>query len=249
MTNINIQEKINNMKQGGEILATVLDTVMEHVKEGVSELELDELAEKLILEKGGKPGFKMVEGYKNTICISTNDVVVHGIPTGYRFKKGDKVGVDCGVFYKGFHTDMAETVEIDSNKYKDFLKIGKMALEEGIKQAKIGNRVGHISKAIQQIVEEKAEYSIVRSLVGHGVGRNLHEEPEIPGYLDVPIDKTPLLKEWMTIAIEVIYNMGASDVMYGNRDGWTIRTEDGSISGLFERSVAITRSGPVILTK
>lgn len=258
MIHLKTKAEIEIMRQGGKILAEVLREVLSHARPGVSELELDQLAEKLILEKGGEPGFKKVEGYKHTICISTNDVVVHGIPTGYKLKEGDVVGIDCGVFYKGFHTDAAETLRVSSQKSKlktqnkkdeidRFLETGKRALNEAIKIAKAGNRVGHISKTIQNIVEEEG-YSIVRSLVGHGVGRTLHEEPEVPGFLDRKIIKTPILKEGMTIAIEVIYNMGKSEVKYLNEDGWTISTEDGSISGLFERTIAITKEGPVILT-
>jgi len=170
-------------------------------------------------------------------------------------KPGDVVGIDCGVFYKGFHTDMSETIKVKSSKLKVqsdavdlFLKTGKRALEEAIRVAIVGNHVGHISKTIQAIVEG-AGYSVVRSLVGHGVGRSLHEEPEIPGFLSGNIEKTPLLKEGMVIAIEVIYNMGKADVSYRSSDGWTIQTADGSISAVFERSVAITGDGPLPLTK
>ncbi|MDO8621441.1 MAG: type I methionyl aminopeptidase [Candidatus Levybacteria bacterium] len=266
MINIKTNEEIEIMQLGGEILADVLFKVLEHAKVGVSELELDKLAEELILKAGGEPGFKKVANYNHTICVSTNNVVVHGIPTNYKFKKGDVVGIDCGVYFKGFHTDAAHTVRVksfppqrdpssDGTKFKvqssdgvdRFLETGKKALEKGIEQAKIGNRVGHISKAIQDTVEGKG-YSIVRSLVGHGVGRKLHEDPEVPGFLNVPIQRTPLLKEGMTIAIEVIYNMGKRDVVYANNDGWTIKTKDGSISGLFERTVAITKESPRILT-
>ncbi len=277
------KSEIENMKKGGKVLAEVLGELIKNVKPGVSEIEIDELAEKLIVEKGAEPGFKKVPGYKNSICVSTNNVVVHGIPTNYKFKKGDVVGIDCGVFYKGFHTDMAETTIVsrgpvasfppasapaslasqrtqmravrvpstDATPQSDiprFIETGKKALFEGIKQAKVGNRVGHISKTIQEIVEG-AGYSVVRSLVGHGVGRKLHEEPEVPGFLVEPIGKTPKLLEAMTIAIEVIYNMGGSEVIYSNSDDWTISTADASISGLFERTILISNRGPVILTQ
>jgi len=264
MINIKSKQELELMKHGGHILSEVLFEVMDSIKPGVTELELDQLAEKLILEKGGQPGFKKVKGYFHTICMSTNDVVVHGIPGSYKFKEGDVVGVDCGVFYKGFHTDMAETrrvsdvknpsnsagrqkSKVKSDEVEKFLEIGKYALEEGIKQAVVGNRVGHISKAIQDIVERKNGYSVVRSLIGHGVGRELYEDPEVPGYLVGKIEKTPLLKEGMTIAIEVIYNMGSKDVVL-DRDGWTIRTRDGSLAGLFERTVALTNGGPLLIT-
>ena len=129
---------------------------------------------------------------------------------------------------------------------EEFLRVGKLALDEAIQVAVIGNRIGHISKTIQDIVEGKG-YSVVRSLIGHGVGRELHEEPEVPGYLISPLKRTPLLKEGMTIAVEVIYNMGSREVVLDN-DGWTIRTEDGKLAGLYERTIAITKDAPLMLT-
>jgi methionyl aminopeptidase len=223
--------------------------VMGRIKPGMTEREVDQMAEKMIRERGAEPGFQKVPGYKHTICMSTNDVVVHGIPGDYAFKPGDLVGVDCGVFYEGFHTDMSDSVVVPGAprpESEKFLKIGKKALDEAIAEAVIGNRIGHISKKIQDIVEGSG-YSIVRSLIGHGVGRDLHEEPEVPGYLARPINKTPMLKEGMTIAVEVIYNMGSREVTL-DEDGWTIRTEDGSLAGLYERTIAITKNGPLMLT-
>jgi len=250
MIHIKTPKEIARMQKGGEILAQTLWEVLNRIRPGVSELEIDALAEKLIKEKGGEPGFKKVEGYKHTICVSTNDVVVHGIPNEYKFKEGDVIGIDCGVFYEGFHTDMSETIRVDltaQDRTDKFLKAGKKALEAGIRQAVSASHIGDISKAIQDIVEVQNGYSVVRSLVGHGVGRKLHEDPEVPGYLVGPISKTPLLKEGMVIAIEVIYNMGGPDLVLDN-DGWTLRTKDKSLSGLFERTVAITSHGPLILT-
>jgi methionyl aminopeptidase len=254
MVNLKTPQDIKKMQAGGHILAKVLMETVGAIKPGVSEKEIDALAERLIKSYGAKPGFKMVQGYKNAICISTNNSVVHGIPTNYKLNDGDIVGVDCGVYYEGFHTDMSETVKVQKSgkNIKDekdiFLEIGKRALDEAIKTAIAGNRVGNISETIQDIVEGSG-YSVVRTLIGHGVGRALHEDPEIPGFLDKDIKKTPVLKKGMTIAIEVIYNMGAPDVIYSNDDGWTITTRDGSLSGLFERTVAIVDSGPLILTQ
>jgi len=246
------------MQHGGHILATVLNEVMDAAVPGITELELDALAEKRIRELGGEPGFMKVEGYRHTTCFSTNDVVVHGIPSAYKIQDGDVVGIDCGVFYKGFHTDMSESkrvtkvgsgkLEVRSDKVDKFLEIGKIALEEAIKQAVIGNRIGHISQTIQRIVEKEAGYNVVRSLIGHGVGRELHEAPEVPGYLIGSINRTPELKEGMTIAVEVIYNMGKPDVVL-DRDHWTIRTMDGKLSGLYERTIAITPDGPLMITE
>lgn len=250
-------EEVALMRHGGKILGSVMWDVMGAIKPGMTELEIDQLAEKLIRERGGEPGFKRVDGYKHTICISTNDVVVHGIPGGYQVKEGDVVGVDCGVYYKGFHTDMSETRRISerkthnskfkTDKVDTFLTVGKQALDEGIKAAQLGNYVWDISKTIQDIVEKKGGYSIVRSLIGHGVGRELHEAPEIPGYIVGKREHSPKLVEGMTIAVEVIYNVGRAGVVL-DRDGWTIRSEDGSLSGLYERTIAITKEGPELLT-
>ncbi len=256
MINIKTPDEIQIMQKGGHMLAETLFAVLKEVKPGVSELEIDKMAEEKIRSLGGEPGFKKVPGYHHTICISTNDVVVHGIPTGYRFQAGDVVGIDCGVYYKGFHTDMAQTLRVGGQRAKGkgqkedkvdkFLRIGEVALERAIEQAILGNRVGNISQTIEQIVEG-AGYGIVPNLIGHGVGRDLHEDPEVPGLLHSSLKRTPLLKEGITIAIEVIYNMGSGEVVL-DRDGWTIRSEDGGMSGLFERSLAITKNGPMILT-
>lgn len=253
MIHIKSPEQIKIMQHGGHILATVLGEVMDNIQPGVTELEMDQYAEKRIRELGGEPGFMKVHGYHYTTCMSTNDVVVHGIPTTYAFKEGDIAGVDCGVYYKGFHTDMSDSKIVGGPKYKapvavkKFLDVGKFALEEAIKEALIGNHVGHISRKIQQIVEKEGGYSVVRSLIGHGVGKELHEEPEVPGYLYGKLERTPILREGMTIAVEVIYNMGTDEVVLDN-DHWTIRTEDGELAGLYERTIAITKDGPLMIT-
>lgn len=261
MIPIKTEEQIRIMQHGGHILAEVLFAVLKQTRPGVSERELDEKAEAMIRQKGGEPGFMKVKGYYHTTCMSTNDVVVHGIPGDYKLREGDVIGIDCGVYYKGFHTDMSESVRIVGGKPKfytgterggdevdKFLAAGKKALNEAIKQAVAGGRVGSVSAKIEEVLEEKGGYSVVRGLIGHGVGRELHEEPEIPGLLFGEIEDTPLLKKGMTIAIETIYNMGGPDVRV-DKDGWTIRTADGSLAGLFERSVAITEGGPIMLTK
>lgn len=259
MIDLKTKDEISIMRQGGTILAQVLNKLVKTVKPGISELELDKVAKGEILKKGGQVSFKKVKGYRHTICVSSNDVVVHGIPTSSLLKEGDVFGIDCGVYYGGYHTDMAETLRVKSQisnlksqSQKDnidmFLETGKRALKEAIKVAKAGNRIGHISKSIQDTIEA-AGYSVVRSLVGHGVGKNLHEEPEVPGFLAVPMEETLELKEGMTLAIEVIYNMGKPEVVYANNDGWTIKTKDGSLSGVFERTIAVTKNGPLVLTQ
>lgn len=244
-------KKIQTMFEAGVILGDVLQEVVNYIKPGITELEIDKYAEKLIRQKGGEPGFKKVPGYKHTICVSTNNVVVHGIPKKRILKTGDIIGIDCGVFLNGYHTDMAETVIVgktEDKKVLKFLEIGKKSMFNAILKAKAGNRVGDISKAMQETVEGGG-YSIVRSLVGHGVGKELHEDPEIPGYLDKKIEKTPILKEGMTIAIEVIYNFGKKDVEYDGSDDWTIVTKDNSLAGLFERTVLVTKEGPKLITR
>ena len=259
MIYIKTPSEIETMKKAGKILGKTMGILLAAIKPGVSEIEIDRLAEKTIREMGGEPGFKKVEGYHYTICVSTNDVSVHGIPGNYKFKEDDVVGIDCGVYLNGFHTDMAETIRVKNEKSEAgikkedeidrFLRIGKDALNAGIDQVKPGNRVGHISKTVQEIVENKGRYSVVRSLVGHGVGRNLHEDPEVPGYLFGSVSSTPLLKTGMVIAVEIIYNMGGSEVVYaGNGDNWTIKTADGSLAGLFERTVLVTDAGYEIIT-
>ncbi len=219
-------QKIESMKTGGKILGDVMSELVKMVKPGITELDIENKAVDLIGKYGGKPGFKMVPGYNYATCISTNDVVVHGIPGNRVLKQDDVLGIDCGVFYNGYHTDMAQTLRVKSqisslksqnyNEIDKFLETGKRALGEAIRQAVEGNRVGNISKAIQDIVEG-AGYSVVRTLVGHGVGRNLHEDPEIPGVLNKKIENTPLLKSGMTLAIEVIYNLGTHEVVYKER--------------------------------
>ena len=248
-------EQIKIMQHGGHILASVLGEVMDAIVPGITELELDQLAERRIRELGGEPGFRKVSGYHHATCFSTNDVVVHGIPSNYKIQTNDVVGIDCGVFYKGLHTDMSESKRVKGegenvkmDEVDIFLATGKIALEEAIKVAVIGNRVGHISQTIQRIVEKEAGYSVVRSLIGHGVGKELHEAPEVPGYLIGNINRTPLLKEGMTIAVEVIYNMGTPEVVL-DPDRWTIRTGDGKLAGLYERTIAITENGPLMITK
>lgn len=251
MTLIKKPHEIAIMQKAGKILGEVLEETIQAVKPGVTELELDTLAESLITQKGGFPGFKKVEGYRHSICVAVNDVVVHGIPKKRVLKDGDVIGIDCGVFMEGFHTDMAETVIVgktQDKKIHTFLNSGKEAMYAGIRQAKAGNHVGDISKAIQDIVEKRDGYAVTRSLIGHGVGHDLHEDPQIPGYLSGKIERTPLLVPGMTIAVEVIYNMGKKEVVYEGSDDWTIVTEDGSLSGVFERTIVITPQGPQLIT-
>lgn len=243
-------EKIESMKVGGQKLGRIIDQILSAVKPGVTTLELDELAEKLIIAAKAKPSFKTVSNYAYCTCIGLNQEVVHSIP--HKDKKiapGDLVKVDVGLIWQDWHTDMSWTIEVSDNgvyKQTDFLNAGKTALKNAVEQCKLGNRVGHISWAIQQEIESSG-FQVVRQLTGHAVGHTLHEKPMIPGFLDNDVKNTPLLEEEMSLAIEVIYAQGKGRVVLEN-DGWTISTEDGKISGLFEQTVAVTTNGPLILT-
>ncbi len=224
------------IKQSGKIATSALKKAINSIKIGVSELVVDKIAENEIYKLGGDLSYKTVPGYKYATCITVNEQVVHGIPTSRKFIDGDIVSVDLAVEYKGWHTDCAWTVLIGKDKEKErFLKTGQQALRDGVAQAIEGNRVGDISEAIQTRVEASG-YNVVRSLVGHGVGKALHEEPEIPGYGKKGTG--PILKPGMSLAIEVIYTMGNYDLVLES-DGWTYATEDKSLSGLFEATVIV----------
>jgi len=246
------EKEIKLMKEGGKRLASVFAEVLKRIKPGACLKELDQLAEKLVIKQGGFPSFKTVRGYHWTTCININEGVVHGIPNDYRIKDGDLVSLDMGMLYKGFHTDMARTLCIrrQNSKCKSqnekFLAAGKEALKMAIKAARAGNRVGHISAAIEKVIR-KAGFSPVEELTGHGVGKKLHEEPQIPCFLIKPIEKTPFLQLGMTLAIEVIYAWGGPDLVLAS-DGWTIKTADGGLAGLFENTILVTKKEPIILT-
>ena len=238
------------MKLGGEIAGFVLSQVMREIVPGKTTLELNKKADLLMREKGVTPSFLTVDDYKYAICATVNDEVVHGLPSTTKLKSGDIVGIDLGVLFQGLHTDTAVTVGVGETdpETKKLLDVGEKALNAGIHEARAGKRVGYISSAIQKVVERHG-YSVVRALVGHGVGKALHEDPQVPGFLSIDREETPLLVDGMTLAIEVIYNKGDYDVMYKRGDGWTISTADGSLSGLFEHTVLITGGEPAVLTR
>lgn len=252
MIPIKTEKEIKLMKEGGRKLALVFNEVVKRIKPGVRLDQLDHLAEELIIKQEGYPSFKTVKGYHWTTCININEGVVHGIPNNYQIKEGDLVSLDIGMLYKGFHTDMARTlcVRMQNSKCKSqnekFLKAGKEALRAAIKAVKTGNRVGHISAAIEKVIR-KAGFSPVEDLTGHGVGKKLHEEPQIPCFLARPINQTPVLQPGMTLAIEVIYAWGKPDLVLAN-DDWTIETADRKPAALFENTILVTKKEPIILT-
>jgi methionyl aminopeptidase len=248
MIHIKTPEEIIIMREGGKKLGTILEDLLAFSQPGVVLMDIEKRACELIEKSGASASFKTVPGYSWATCLNVNEVVVHGIPTSYALRDGDVLTIDIGLLYKGFHTDTAGTKIIGSSKKnEEFLRIGKLALERAIEQARIGNRIGDISKVVQETIEG-AGYSIVKSLVGHGIGRDLHEEPQIPNYLRGAIENTLPLKEGMTIAIEPIYAAGHGEIIYENTDGWTLATRDRSLTSVFEHTLAITAKGPCVLT-
>ena len=238
--------EIEKMAATGALVAETIAHVGSLLRPGVTTAELDAAAGAFIRERGGIPTSEGYKGYPKAICISPNDVVVHGIPDRFRVSEGDLVTIDVGVTLDGYIADSAYTFgvgEIDPDAQR-LLDVAQDALGAGIAEAVVGNRVGDMSHAVQAIVEAGG-FSVVRSLVGHGVGRDYHEDPHIPNYGEP--GRGPRLSEGMTIAIEPMITAGSSEVLVMD-DGWTIRTADGSLSAHFEHTVAITADGPRILT-
>ena len=239
-------EEIERMARAGEVVAETLALLAERARPGVTTAELDALADETIRSHGGVPTFKGYRGYPASICTSPNDMVVHGIPGPYPLTEGDILSVDVGVTLDGFVADSAYTFAIGeiSPETERLLDGCRAALAAGVEQCRPGNRLSDISHAIQVATEEHG-FSVVRSLVGHGVGRSMHEEPQIPNY-GAP-GRGPVLAPGMTFAIEPMINAGGPDVVVHD-DQWSISTADGSLSAHFEHTVAITEGGPRILT-
>lgn len=249
MIQLKSPREIDVMAQGGAILARALATLRESVRPGVTTAELDAIAESAIRSHGGAtPAFKGLYGFPGSICTSINDEIVHGIPSKKRvLKDGDIVSIDVGVGYKGFFTDSAITVpvgEVDA-KTRTLLEVTQASLEAGIAAAKVGNHIGDIGAAVQAVVEA-AGFSVVRDLVGHGIGAEFHEEPQVPNY-GKPKRREKLVPG-LTIAIEPMVNVG-DPATRTLSDRWTIVTVDGSRSAHFEHTVAITETGPRVLTR
>jgi len=241
-------EELKKMRKSCQIVATVLKELKTYIKEGLTTKQIEQFVENLIIKMGGIPAFKGYRGYPASVCISINEQVVHGIPSEKVFiKEGDLVSVDVGVLCEHFYGDAAYTYPIGkiSKEAEKLLKITEEALYKGIAEAMEGKRIGDISHAIQMHVENNG-FSVVRAFVGHGIGRSLHEEPQIPNFGTKGIG--PMLKKGMTLAIEPMVNAGKHDVKILS-DGWTAVTKDGSLSAHFEHTIAITEGEPEILTK
>ena len=240
-------DEINKFSEACQIVKETLNFLKGMIQPGISTLELDLEAESFICSKGAKPGFKGLYGYPATICVSIDDEVVHGLPSNRKLREGELLSVDVGSYKNGFYGDHARSFsvgEVDHEK-KQLMDVTLMCLLDGIKQAVPGNHIGDIGFAIQSNAESYG-YGVVRELVGHGIGTNLHEEPQIPNY-GFP-GKGPRIEEGMCFAIEPMINMGLPEV-YTKKDGWTVCTKDGLPSAHFEHSITIKKDGAEILTK
>jgi methionyl aminopeptidase len=250
MIHLKTQEEIEIMREGGRRLRNVVKKLMSSIRVGATTKEIDRKAESLIRKYNGEPSFKKVPGYHWSICIPINEQIVHTPPSKRRLKGGDIVTVDIGMFYKGFHTDCADTVVVGENNDSSvfrFLEVGKKALYKAIDQAKLGNRIGHISQTIEREIYGN-RYKIVKELTGHGIGRELHEDPYVFGFLNAPIERTVPIRSGLVIAIEVIYSIGAERFVYETGSEWSVVTKDRSLSACFEHTVAVTDKETVVLT-
>lgn len=239
-------DEIEKMRASNRIVAEILTALQEKTKPGITTIELDRYSEEMAKKKGAKPAFKGYRGYPFALCASVNAEVVHGMPSNRILKSGDIISLDFGVYYKGYYGDAAITVPVGgiSEDAMKLLKITEQSLYDGIRQAKVGNRLGDISSVVQNCVEA-AGFSVVRDFGGHGIGKRLHEEPHVPNY---GIGGRGIeLKNGMVLAIEPMVNTGTYKVNILD-NGWTVVTEDGKLSAHFEHTVAITEQGPVILS-
>ena len=241
------------MAEGGKKLAAIKNQLVNFAAPGVALSQIEALAQKLISNSGGQASFALVPGYRFATCVNLNSGIVHGIPSATKITEGDLVSIDVGLYYQGFHTDtsVSFTATRQKNLYPDklkFLAVGKKALKLAIAQAVPGHRVGHISKALEDTISA-AGYSPATNLTGHGVGRQLHEAPAVPCFIDGPIELSPKLTVGMTLAIEAIYMAGPPDTVTDEADHWTIAPADGKLAAVFEDTVAITTTGPQILTE
>ncbi|MFQ6604172.1 MAG: type I methionyl aminopeptidase [Fidelibacterota bacterium] len=246
MVAIRSQKEIDLITESCQIVADTLIMLEKLIKPGVSLIALDQAAEDYIRSQGARPAFKGYMGFPSTLCLSVDDVVVHGIPSNRALKDGEVIGVDCGAEKNGYYGDSARTYSVGTiaEDKKELMRVTQEALMLGIEKARVGNHVSDIGHAIQTHVE-KHGYSVVRELVGHGIGTQLHEEPQIPNY-GLP-NRGHKLRTGMVLAIEPMINMGCKEV-FTESDGWTVKTQDGSTSAHFEHTIAITANGPKILS-
>jgi methionyl aminopeptidase len=246
MIHIRTAEEIELIRESNLLVSKTLAEIAQWIKPGITTDKLDQIAEAYIRDEGGVPGFLGYQGYPKTLCTSVNSQVVHGIPSSYEIKEGDIVSVDCGVLKNGYYGDTAFTFEVGEvdQDVKHLLKVTKASLFKGIEMAVVGNRVGDIGYAVQQYCEREG-FSVVRELVGHGLGKNMHEAPEVPNY--GRRGKGSKLNEGMVICIEPMINMGRKEIVQ-EADGWTIRTSDRKPSAHFELAIAVGKDKADILS-
>ncbi|MDD4689112.1 MAG: type I methionyl aminopeptidase [Eubacteriales bacterium] len=246
MINIKNASEIEKMKRAGRVVALAHQAAKEAIRPGITTKELDEKIRKVIVANGAIPSFKDYNGYPANACVSVNNVVIHGIPSGYKLCEGDIVSFDIGAVVDGFHGDAAATHGVGeiSQEAQNLIDVTQASFFEGIKYATEGNRLSDISIAIQQFVEAKG-YSVVKDFVGHGIGRNLHEDPEVPNYYTGR--RGTRLYAGMALAIEPMINVGDDEVEV-LEDGWTVVTADGSLSAHYENTIIITKNEPIITT-
>jgi methionyl aminopeptidase len=246
MVYLKTEEELNIIREGSQILGKTHGEVAKLIKPGIKTSKLDKVAEEFIRDHGGSPSFKNYNGFPASLCISVNEVVVHGFPGNYELRETDIISIDCGVYYKGYHSDSAYTYPLEGASAETLLLLNRTydSLFMGIAAAKAGNRIGDVSYAIQSYVESFG-YGVVRELVGHGVGKKLHEDPEVPNY--GKRGKGPMIVAGMVFAIEPMINRGTKNVVQ-ERDGWTIRTSDRRPSAHFEHMVAVKEDETEILT-
>lgn len=247
MALIKTQEEIKIIAEGGKILATVLAEVEKLVKPGVSTEELDRSAEALILKHGAMPAFKGYDGFPYSLCASVNEVIVHGFPSKIILKEGDIIGLDLGVLYKGYNTDMAITVPVGNISFeaKRLIMVAKKALKRGIKKVRDGVTTGDVGNTIQRYIEDQG-LGVVRDLCGHGIGKDVHEDPKIPNY--GTRHKGEVLKEGMVICLEPMVTIGDWHLKKA-QDGYGYATRDGSLAAHFEHTMAVTKDGVRVLTE
>ncbi|MBI1866209.1 MAG: type I methionyl aminopeptidase [Candidatus Staskawiczbacteria bacterium] len=247
MTKIKSEEEIKIMREGGRILANVLSQIEKMVKPGVTTIELDRAAEALILKHGAAPAFKGYEKFPYSLCASVNEEIVHGFPSERILKEGDIIGLDLGVLYKNYNTDMAITVPVGNISFeaKRLIMVTKKALKRGIKKVRPGNTIGDIGNTIQRYIEDQG-FGVVRDLCGHGIGKELHEDPRIPNF--GTRHKGEVLKEGMVICLEPMVTIGDWHLKKA-QDGYGYATKDGSLSAHFEHTMAVTKEGVKILTE
>jgi methionyl aminopeptidase len=247
MMTIKSPEEISIMAEGGKLLAKIMKTLEKKVKPGITTKELDRLAESLILKSGGKCSFKGYEGFPACLCTSINEEIVHAIPSERKIKEGDILSLDIGMRYKGYHSDMAITVPVGKIDYEvaRLIRVTKKALKRGIKKVRPGNTIGDIGNIIQRYVESQG-FNVVRDLCGHGIGKEIHEDPQILNY--GKRHTGPEIKEGMVFCLEPMVTVGDWHIKK-SKDGYGYQTEDGSLSAHFEHTVAVTKNGCQILTE